>query len=115
MRQLSTNVIESLLIATSTTIKDTGGQVAMKHLDRILRRHDRKGELRASILGMSPVEFKTESKQRSFDEIIKMHGFKARRDFLQALIGKLRDELLHRGWSRKRIDGCVGNKLAFAM
>lgn len=115
MKQLSTKTLESLLVATLKTAKDTKEGVAMKHLERVLRRHDRRGELRAGILGISSVQLKAIQKRRNFDEIIKLHGFKERRDFYLALIGKLRSELLYRGWSRQRIDDCSNGKVAFAM
>lgn len=115
MKQLSTKTLESLLVATIKAARDTKEGVTMKHLERVLRRHDRRGELRAGILGISPIQLKEIQKKHNFDEIIKQHGFKERRDFCTALIGKLRSELLYRGWSRQRIDDCGGGKVAFAM
>ena len=72
--------------------------------DKLLSRHDRKGELRAKILGLSPHEFKQMSKRMSFEQIILSCGLYSKRDFRIALLGYLRNELLQRGWSRTRID-----------
>lgn len=115
MKQLSTKTLESLLVATVKAIKSNDQKAAIRHLDRVLRRHDRKGELRASLLGLKPMEFKAIQKQRPFDDIIKLYGFKKRQDFSLALIGKIRSELLYRGWSRQRIDDCTGRGMALAM
>mgnify|MGYP000173890094 CR=1 FL=1 len=110
MKQLSTNTLESLLVAA----KDAKSGIAMKHLERVLRRHDRKGELRAGILGIDAATFKGLQKQYGFDELIRRYGFKKQSDFCLALIGKLRSELLYRGWSRQRIDSCGDGRVAFA-
>lgn len=114
MKQLSTKTLESLLVATMKVTSGTQAKAAMKHLDRALRRHDRKGELRAGILGIGVAEFRELQKKSHFDEIIKHGGFKERQDFCLALIGKLRSELLYRGWSRQRIDDCGTGKVALA-
>ncbi len=115
MKHLSTKTIGSLLSAASSVIGTVGRVSDDKHFDRILRRHDRKGELRAAILGMKPEEFRQKVRGSSFEQIIRRHGFKGFDDFLLALIGKLREELLHRGWSRQKIDGLTtGSRFALA-
>lgn len=40
MKQLSTKSLESLLVATVKAIKSSDQKTAIRHLDRILRRHD---------------------------------------------------------------------------
>lgn len=115
MKQLSTKTLESLFVATTKVVRSGGEKAAAKHLDRILRRHDRKGELRASLLGLKPMEFKKIQKQLAFDDIIKLYGFKKRQDFSLALLGKLRSELLYRGWSRQRIESCARTSMVLAM
>lgn len=72
--------------------------------ERLLRRHDRKGELRAGIFGISPQEFKNIQKRLSFDEVVHRYGFSSEHDFQLAFLGKIRSELMNRGWSRRRID-----------
>ncbi len=114
MKRLSTKTIESLMVATSASLKDIGAGARQRHLERMLQHHDRKGELRASILGIDPREFRALQKGRSFDEVMKGHGFKSQHEFLIALLGWLRAELLQRGWSRHRIDLLTAKKLLFA-
>lgn len=103
MKQLSTKSIGSLLKATVLAAGNVG-RTSERHLQRVLQRHDRKGELRAAILGVNPLEFRSLQKRHTFEEIIKLYGFKGQSEFLTALLGKLRAELLQRGWSRQRID-----------
>lgn len=110
--KLSTKSIGSLLIATAAAVKDAGRRTREEHLERILQHHDRKGELRASLLGMSPIEFRSLQKHHRLDEIIRTHGYRNIIEFRQALFGKLRSELQQRGWSRHRIDSFVDHKLA---
>lgn len=106
MVKLTTKTIASLLLVTATTLVPHVSRNTEKQsqLERILQRHDRKGELRADILGMSAIEFREQHKKQSFEEIIRQRGFKNEAAFRVALFGKLRDELLHRGWSRQKID-----------
>jgi len=110
MKQLSTKSIGSLLAATATAIGDVGRRAGERHLERVLRRHDRKGELRANIFGISPLEFRELQRRYTFDEMIKLYGFKSQSEFRLALLGKLRAELLQRGWSRQKIDRYVDHK-----
>ena len=114
MKRLSTKSIESLLIATSATLKDIGADARQRHLERILQRHDRKGELRASVFGIDPLEFRALRKGYSFDEMMKIYGFRSQHEFLIALMGRLRAELLQRGWSRQRINLLTTPRLLFA-
>lgn len=80
-------------------------------LERIYKRHDRKMELRASVLGMSVDELKEQLKTKSFDTILNQHGFKTREAFNTALTGKLKDELHRRGWSDDKINKLIQRKL----
>lgn len=72
--------------------------------DRLLQRHDRKGELRAEILGLNPLTFKDLQKRMSFEEIARRRGFVNEKAFRLALLGKLKDELHRRGWTPQRIE-----------
>lgn len=112
MKQLSTKTLGSLLVVSIRATRDTQARKAMRQLDRALRRHDRKCELRAGILGITPILFKEMQKKQGFDEIIKKYGFKDPKDFYTALFGKLKNELLYRGWSRQRIDEILNGKVA---
>jgi hypothetical protein len=115
--RLSTKTIATLLLVTvvAVTVPGVGmglppGRKRSKYesrFDRLLQRHDRKGELRASVLGLDSRAFRELQKRYSFEQIIKRHGFKGSREFRIALLGKLKHELHGRGWSGKRIDDYV--------
>ncbi len=79
-------------------------QQASHKMERVYRYHDLKLELRASVLDMDSEQLREELKISSFDQVIKRHGFKDRLSFHTAIIGKVKDELRHRGWSDKKID-----------
>lgn len=82
-----------------------------RKLERIYKRHDRKLELRASVLGMSADELKEQLKTKTFETILNQHGFKSREAFNTALTGKLKDELKKRGWSDEHIDKLMQKRL----
>lgn len=112
--KLSTKTIASLLVATTIAAAMPGlSRVTIsKHrresqFDRLLQRHDRKGELRAELLGLSSHEFRQLARTMSLEEIIATSGIDSARTFRIALAGKLREELRCRGWSRTRIDTYV--------
>ena len=109
--KLSTKTTASLFVVTAVAAAVPGlSQIAIpkkrreSQFDKLLTRHDRKGELRAEILGISPYEFKKMSRTMSFDDIVRACGIESKRSFRLALLGRLRSELLARGWSRSRID-----------
>ena len=109
--KLPTKTIASLLVVTTVSAAVPGlSQITIpkkrreSQFDKLLSRHDRKGELRAEILGLSPHEFKQMSKKMSFEKVIQACGLYNKRDFRLALAGYLRNELLQRGWSRTRIN-----------
>lgn len=112
--KLSTKTVASLLVVTAVAAAVPGlSQVAISKkrreslFDKLLSRHDRKGELRAEILGISPHEFKQMGKAMTFEGVIQACGLYSKRDFRLALMGRLRNELLQRGWTRSRIDSYV--------
>ncbi len=110
--QISTKTLASLLVVTSVALmpgvtRHSHGWRKKSRFDRLLQRHDRKGELRAELLGISPQEFRDVQKQYSFDEVVHRHGFLNEQTFRQALLGKLRKELRQRGWSPHRINSYV--------
>lgn len=122
--KIATKTLTSLLIITVLTIStsslvgatsDMGrsvGKRAEHRLERITRHHDRKMELQASILGITPIELKEELKVNTFDQVLKKHGFKTREDFGIAMTGKLKDELKKRGVSEEKIQKILDKKLA---
>ena len=112
--KLSTKTVASLLVVTAVAAAVPGlSQIAIpkkrreSQFDKLLQAHDRKGELRAEILGITPHEFKQMSKKMTFEEVIQACGLYSKRDFRIALLGYLRNELLQRGWSRTRIDAYI--------
>ena len=107
--KLATKSVASLLLVTAVAVvpgvsRERNRERRESQFDRIVQHHDRKAELRADILGMTPLEFRELRGKHTFDEIIRSSGFKTVREFRLALLGKLRSELLHRGWTRQRID-----------
>ena len=108
--KLSTKTIASLLVVTAvaSAVPGVSQLVAPRRrksqFDALLARHDRKGELRAEILEIDPAAFRRMSRTMSFESIVRECGVGSTRAFRLALFGRLRDELLHRGWSRTRID-----------
>ncbi|MEO5949721.1 MAG: hypothetical protein ABIP74_04925 [Candidatus Saccharimonas sp.] len=109
--RLPTKTIASLLVAASAAATVPGisqlsisGRRKVSQFDRLLQRHDRKGYLRAELLGLSVYEFRRLQKTIDLEAIIKQCGMGSKRNFRLALVGKLRDELLQRGWSRTRIE-----------
>jgi hypothetical protein len=110
--QISTKTLASLLVVTSVavmpgTTRRSRGWRKKSRFDRLLQRHDRKGELRAELLGLSPQEFRDLQKEHSFEEVVRRHGFMNEQAFRMALLGKLREELRQRGWSAHRINTYV--------
>ena len=115
--KLSTKTVASLLVSATleadvpgVIVTPTKKQRGESHFDRILHRHDRKGELCADLLGLSVYEFRRLQKTMKFEEIIRRCGIDDRHSFIKALTGKLRDELHRRGWSRSKIDMYVLRK-----
>ena len=118
--KLATKTLASLLVITLISISSSGLASASSStnfrqrdikLEKIAQRHDRKLELRASVMGTDPSALKQEIKNSSFDAVAKKHGFKSRADFNTALIGKIKDELKTRGWSEEKIKKLVDKRL----
>lgn len=113
--KIGTKALITLFIVTMITISASGSVLAQqmgdgntatrsdRKLERLQRRHDRKMELRASVLNMSADELKSSLKTKSFKQILKEHGFANKRAFHVALSGKIKDELMRRGWDEKKI------------
>ena len=109
--RISTKTVASLLLVTAVAAAIPGisrvpssRRRQESQFDRLLQRHDRKGELRADILGIEPHAFRTLQKQMPFEEIAGRYGFKNDRMFRLALLGKLKNELHHRGWTSRKIE-----------
>ena len=119
--KIATNALVTLLIVTLLTFSmplvnasgtsqpptDRSG----KRLEKVLNKHDKKMEIRASVLGISADELKHELQFRPFNKVIKHYGFKNMDSFQKALVGKLKDELKHRGWTDRKINQYLSKRL----
>lgn len=106
MLSLSATNVSALSSTTQTT-----RQREAKQLERLYKHHDRKMELRASVLGISSDELRDRLKTQSFDQVIKKAGFKDITSFHTALIGKMKDELRKRGWDDHKIQDFINKRL----
>jgi hypothetical protein len=111
--RISTKTVASLLLITAVAAAVPGVSEKIptrqhfrreSQFDRLLQRHDRKGELRAEILGMETHVFRAQLKHMSLEMIARQRGFKSVREFRIALLGRLKEELHRRGWSFRRIE-----------
>ncbi|HSW77604.1 MAG TPA: hypothetical protein VLG36_02300 [Candidatus Chromulinivoraceae bacterium] len=112
--RISTKTLASLLLVTAVAVAAPGigkrpgvRRRQESQFDRLLQRHDRKAELRAEVLGIAPYKLKEMQKKMAFEEITRQSGFTSVRGFRFALLGKLKDELHHRGWTPQRIERYV--------
>ena len=106
--KISTKTLASLLLVTAVATAVPGSKRRREsQFERLMQRHDRKGELRAEILGLTPLQFRDLQKKKSFGEIVRRGGFTSERAFRLAFLGKLKDELHHRGWTAQRIERYV--------
>ena len=120
--KMSTKTIASLMVVTAVASAMPGAsqlgvprQRRKSQFDKLLAVHDRKGELRAEILGISALTFRQMSRTRSFAQmIVRECGIGSTRAFRLALFGRLRDELLRRGWSRAKIDAYMAARVVRA-
>ncbi len=122
MKKVATNTLATLVLigiislssinvsAVSHSADETARQ-QLKRLERIYQHHDRKHELRASVLGVSADELRAQLKRKPLEVIVKKHGFRDALSFYTALTGKLKDELRHRGWSERKIETFVQKRL----
>lgn len=112
--KLPTKTITSLLVVTAVAAAVPGisqigrrRQKAVSQFDRLIQRHDRKGELRAEVLNMTPEVFRDAMRRMPFDRICRQAGFATVRAYRLALLGRLRYELHHRGWTAQQINSYV--------
>lgn len=115
--KIATKTLVSLLIITVLALGNSGLVQASSssqkdsRIDRVTRRHDRKLELQASVLGIPPEQLREELKTSTWEQVLKKHGFKNKQAFRVALAGKIKDELKKRGWSDSKIHKVVKNRL----
>ncbi|HET7630538.1 MAG TPA: hypothetical protein VFK03_04155 [Candidatus Saccharimonadales bacterium] len=120
--KLTTKALASLLIMAALTVSSSAGVSAAgtssptdrrqdKRFAKLIRRHDRKMELRASVLGLSGDQLKEQLRSVPISRLIRKHGFRNMQEFQTALAGKLRDELHRRGWSDQKINETIAKRL----
>lgn len=123
MKKVATNTLATLVLIgmmslatiNMSVLSEAQGKAArgqLKRLERIYQHHDRKHELRASVLGISAEELREQLKAKSLDTIVKKHGFKNRLSFYTAVTGKLKDELRRRGWNERKLEEHIQKRLA---
>ncbi len=123
MKKIATNTLATLVligvmslstvnVSALPTSKQQELAPKIKKLERIYQHHDRKHELRASVLGITSEELRSQLKAKSLDTIVKKHGFKNRLSFYNAVTGKLKNELHRRGWSERKIEAFAQKRLA---
>lgn len=110
--KISTKTVATLLLVTavpgiSEKLPGTKRRRRESQFDRLLQRHDRKGELRAEVLGIDRRTFRELQKRLTIEAIGRQRGFRSVRDFRVALMGRLKNELHQRGWSSGRIEQYV--------
>lgn len=105
--KLATKSLLSSLIAAIVNAAPSRNHIVPqrreRRYERVLQKNDRKGELRAAVLGIDCMEFRHQERRRSLAEIVRSYGFRDERAFYRALIAKIHDELKHRGWTMQRI------------
>lgn len=106
--RLSTKAVASLTLLTAVAVASAelkrGATAKNSRFDRILQKHDRKGELRASVLGVEPYIFRSMQRKLPFTNIVMQCGFSSIIAFRKALLARLRFELRQRGWSSHKIE-----------
>lgn len=116
--RISTKALASLLLTTTVTgvVKGAGKMIGYRkrevRFERTMQRHDRKGELRAEIIGIAPEDFRSLQRHIPLPNLVRKYGFKDEFAFRKALLGKLRMELRQRGWTPRRIDNYVVTRTA---
>lgn len=86
-----------------------------RRYERILEKHDRKGELRASVLGIESIDFRDEERKQPLSDLVRTYGFSDERAFYSAVVAKIHEELRRRGWTLGRIHRYEETRLARVM
>lgn len=119
MKKLATQTLATLVIIgvmsmgamnMSTKRQDAVDAKYLRELDRVYQAHDRRFELRASVLGIEPVELRDQLKDKSLDTVVKKYGFKNISAFYVAVTGKLKTELRQRGWSERKLENYIAKR-----
>ena len=114
MKLTTKSLLSALTAAVVNAAPSAYRKVSQRHAaryERILEKHDRKGELRAAVLGLDSAEFRNQERSRSLAALVRNYGFVDERAFYRALVGKIYDELYKRGWTIQRIRRCEAMRL----
>lgn len=106
MKLSTKSLLSALVAATVNSTSNAHHLTSQRHerrYEKILQKHDRKGELRASVLGVNAVDFRQQERKYTMSQIVNLYGFKDERAFYRAVVGKIRQELRGRGWTSDRI------------
>ena len=106
MKLSTKSLLSALVAATVNSAPHTHHLTSQRHerrYEKVLQKHDRKGELRASVLGMDAVDFRQQERKYTMSRIVNLYGFQDERAFYRAVVGKIRQELRSRGWTPERI------------
>ncbi|MBM3209832.1 hypothetical protein FJZ39_00610 [Candidatus Saccharibacteria bacterium] len=103
--KLATKTIASLYSTIASALKPGVElhKTTWQRCKKIIHKHDRKAELRASLLGVKPEDFREQERKGRLANYLEKFGFKNEQSFYVALLGKLRHELRQRGWSAHKI------------
>lgn len=105
--KIATRSLLSALIAAIVNARQGTHRIASRRKEqryrRILEKHDRKGELRASVLGIDSIDFRHKERQYPLSQIVQSYGFVDEHAFYGALTAKIHEELRLRGWTTRRI------------
>lgn len=117
MKKLSTKTVATLTVVTAAAAAIPGISKVVylgggeSQFDKLLQRHDRKYEIRADLLGISPYDLRKQLRRATFEDIIKKSGMTPR-TFRMALLGKFRNELRMRGWTTARINDYIESRMS---
>lgn len=117
MTKIPTKTLLSLFVASAAaTHTPTLGARSRprkrdERLERLLVKHDKKGELRAALLNVDPADLPALQKKHPLGELARQKGFADTNSFWRALHAKVRDELHARGWSYGRLQAKIAKKL----
>lgn len=105
--KLTTKALLSSLTAALVNATPSSYQVVSqrrkRRYEKILEKQDRKGELRAAVLGVESIDFRSQGRKLSLGELVRTYGFSDEGAFYGAVAAKIHDELRRRGWTLKRI------------
>lgn len=119
---LATKTLATIMLVAMLSLSATGVSAltpdghSQKHreerqLERLYKHHDRRMELRASVLGISADDLREKLKNQSFEQVVKKAGFKDIATYHTALVGKIKEELRKKGWDDTKVQSFIQKRL----